>query len=79
MKTEKMPYINHAPGDVAKWGDTINMSGEVIETNHKDSVRAQGKNNNQGESADTTLMCQCLRKQAAIKLSAAVQGALRVY
>lgn len=76
MKTEKMHYIVHAPSDVAKWGDLINMSGEVVETNHKTFVKKQGKNTNQGESADSTMMKHCVRKRAAQQLCAGIQGTL---
>jgi len=50
IETEKNHSIKHAPNDIVKWGDSINMSCEAPETGHKEwvkSVKKQGARTNQ--------------------------------
>jgi hypothetical protein len=75
METEKNHSIKHAPNDIVKWGDSINMSCEAPETGHKDWVKKQGAKTNQGPAVALSMAQHTVRKEASALLCEAVQGA----
>ena len=79
METEKNHSIKHAPNDIVKWGDSINMSCEAPETGHKEWVKKQGAKTNQGPAIAFSMALHTVRKEASVLLCEAVQGALVKY
>ena len=74
MDTEKNHGLVHTPNDVAKWGDSENMSCKTPETGHKLWVKANGGKTNQGPAANRTMMKHTLRKEASELCCEAIQG-----
>ena len=77
MHNEKNHSIVHGGGDIAKWGDLINMSCEAPETGHKFWIKEPGGCTNQGPAAaalTVIMMNHALRKEASELLCEAVQG-----
>ena len=79
METEKNHSIKHAPNDIVKWGDSINMSCEAQETGHKEWVKKQGAKTNQGPAIAFSMAQHTVRKEASVLLCEAVQGAFVKY
>jgi len=73
--TEKMHSIQHAPNDIARWGDTDNMDVEAAELAHKNWIKQQGGKTNQGPAVQKSMMIHTLRKEASALCCEAVQGA----
>lgn len=71
-----MHSIKHAPNDVLRWGDLINMSCEPPETGHKLWVKQQGGKTNQGTAVQRSMMTHTLRKEASALCCEAIQGSL---
>ena len=74
MHNEKNHSIKHGGGDIAKYGDPINMSCEAPEDGHKFWVKEPGGNTNQGPAAALSMIQHSLRKEASALLCEAVQG-----
>jgi hypothetical protein len=82
--TEVFPYENmlgfnimhneNGGGDIAKYGDPINMSCDAPEDGHKFWVKEPGGNTNQGPEAALSMMMHSLRKEASALLCEGVQG-----
>ena len=56
MHNEKNHSIKHGGGDIAKYGDPINMSCDAPEDGHKFWVKEPGGNTNQGPEAALSMM-----------------------
>lgn len=69
-----MHSIKHASNDVARWCDTVNTSCETPELGHKNWVKEQGGQTNQGPAAQLTMMKHTLRKEASALCCEAIQG-----
>ena len=78
MANEKNHSLKHGGGDVAKWGDPINMSCDAPETAHKLWIKEQGDCTNQGPAAQLTMLNHTLQKEASDLLCEAVEGMFRV-
>ena len=76
MHNEKNHSIKHGGGDIAKYGDPINMSCDAPEDGHKFWVKEPGGNTNQGPEAALSMMQHSLRKEASALLCEGVQGIL---
>ena len=74
MHNEKNHGMKHGGGDIAKYGDLINMSCDTPETAHKNHVKEPGGNTNQGPEAALSMMEHALRKEASSLLCEGVQG-----
>ena len=76
MHNEKYYSIKHGGGDIAKYGDFINMrcETETPEDGHKFWVKKPGGNTNQGPEAALSMMQHSLRKEASALLCEGVQG-----
>jgi hypothetical protein len=74
MHNEKNHSIKHGGGDIAKYGDPINMSCDAPEDGHKFWVKEPGGNTNQGPEAALSMMQHSLRKEASALLCEGVQG-----
>ena len=74
MATRKNHSIIHAPGDVCRYGDAINVSCDPPEDAHKIWVKEQGGGTNQGPQAQLSMMLHSLHKKASVLLCEAVQG-----
>jgi len=70
-----MHSIQHAPNDIARWGDTDNMDVEAAELAHKNWIKQQGGKTNQGPAVQKSMMIHTLRKEASALCCEAVQGA----
>ena len=69
-----MHSIQHAPNDIARWGDTDNMDVEAAELAHKNWIKQQGGKTNQGPAVQKSMMIHTLRKEASALCCEAVQG-----
>ena len=74
MANEKNHSLRHGGGDVAEWGDPINMSCDAPENAHKLWIKEQGDCTNQGPAAQLTMLNHTLRKEASELLCEAAQG-----
>ena len=74
MHNEKNHSLKHGGGDIAKYGDPINMSCDAPEDGHKFWVKEPGGNTNQGPEAALSMMMHSLRKEASALLCEGVQG-----
>ena len=74
MHNEKNHSLKHGGGDIAKYGDPINMSCDAPEDGHKFWVKEPGGNTNQGPETALSMMQHSLRKEASALLCEGVQG-----
>jgi hypothetical protein len=74
MHNEKNHSIVHVSGDIARWGDIINMSCGAPETGNKFWIKEQEGCTNQGPATALAMMNHSLRKEASELLCEAAQG-----
>jgi hypothetical protein len=81
MATEKVHSIKHAPNDVVRYGDYVNMSYDGPEGAHRKWASKQGTKTNQGPEVQLSMMMHSLRKEGShgALLCEAVQGLLFVF
>ncbi len=76
MHNEQNHSFKNGFGDIAKYGDPINMSCDASEDGHKFWVKEPGGNTNQGPDAALSMMQHSPRKEASALLCEGVQGIL---
>jgi hypothetical protein len=63
LENEKNHSMKHAPNNIMKSLDSINMSCESPETGHKDWVKKQGGKTNQGPAVALSMAQHMVRKK----------------
>ncbi len=71
---EKIHSVLHSAGEIMRWGNLINCSGEAAENTHKINVKGPGANTNHRDTAGGTMMNHANRKETAKRLGQAIQG-----
>lgn len=71
---EKIHSVLHSAGEIMRWGNPINCSGEAAENTHKINVKGPGANTNHRDTAGGTMMNHANRKETAKRLGQAIQG-----
>ena len=61
---DRIHFVLHSAGEILRWGDLINRSGEAAENTHKINVKGPGANTNHRDTADESRKSQGNCKEA---------------
>ena len=59
----KIHSVLHSAGEIMRWGNLINCSGEAAENTHNINVKGPGANTNHRNTAGGTMMNHVAKKQ----------------